>query len=63
MTTELRTLAERNKSSLGELDRVDSDLAQVNSRVEELVEGSSERGQMSTMKTRIIEIKDQIHQM
>lgn len=63
MTTELRTLAERNKSSLSELDRVDSDLAQVNSRVEELVEGSSERGQMSTMKTRIIEIKDQIHQM
>ena len=44
LMTELRTLAERNKTSLGELDRVEEDLAQVNSRVEELVEGSSERG-------------------
>ena len=60
---ELRSLAERNNGNLTDVEKVEEDLRAVNGRIEEIAEGNQDRGELSSMKKRILDMKASIHQM
>ena len=55
--SELRSLAERNNRNLTDVEKVEEDLRAVNGRIEEIAEGNQDRGELSSMKKRILEMK------
>ena len=55
--SELRSLAERNNTNLTDVEKVEEDLRAVNGRIEEIAEGNQDRGELSSMKKRILEMK------
>ena len=61
--SELRSLAERNNGNLTDVEKVEEDLRAVNGRIEEIAEGNQDRGELSSMKKRILDMKASIHQM